>query len=93
MMFGEFLVNNAIITKEQLQEGLQFQKITRCLLGETLLEMAYIDRPTLKKYLGLHLSERMEKLLEEDIFMEDMVPRQEMHDGGSVGVRAGSDGL
>ena len=67
MLFGEFLVNNSIITEEQLKEGLEFQKITNSFLGETLLEMAYIDRVTLLRYLELHGSSGLN-----NEFLEDM---------------------
>ncbi len=70
MYFGEFLVVNNIITKEQLDEGLHFQKITRNLLGETLLEMAYIDKETLEKFLEMHLVTCIDKILHENVFSD-----------------------
>ena len=54
MLFGSFLVENSIITKEQLDDGLKFQKITNNRIGETLVELAYLDRITLERYLKLH---------------------------------------
>ncbi len=51
-LLGEMLVNDKVITKKQLEEGIQNQVIFGGRLGTNLVEMEYIDEQTLTKYLA-----------------------------------------
>ncbi|MGI6751745.1 MAG: GspE/PulE family protein [Anaerovoracaceae bacterium] len=48
---GEVLVESEAITEEQLEEGLAVSKQNGSLLGETLIELGYLDEKTLFKNL------------------------------------------
>jgi len=50
---GEILVEDAVITKEQLNEALAIQKRDGGLIGIILMNLGYINEPTLVKYLAL----------------------------------------
>ena len=50
---GEILVEDAVITKEQLKEALAIQKRDGGLIGIILMNLGYINEPTLVKYLAL----------------------------------------
>ncbi len=51
-LLGEMLVNDKVITKKQLEEGIQNQVIFGGRLGTNLVELEYVDEQTLTKYLA-----------------------------------------
>ncbi len=51
--FGEILVNEGIVTKEQLEEALQVQKDSGDFLGAILLELGYINESDIVRTLCL----------------------------------------
>jgi hypothetical protein len=55
MMFGEFLILNGIITRDQLSEALTRQQEYGILLGETLVTMGLIQKDDLDRHLEEHL--------------------------------------
>ena len=50
---GELLVENDVITQNQLQEAMGIQKKEGGLIGVVLINLGYIDEKTLVKYLSL----------------------------------------
>ncbi len=54
--FGELLLKNSNLTKNQLQEALEDQKITGRLLGEILLDKGYIKAHDITKIVCLKLN-------------------------------------
>ncbi|HOF14521.1 MAG TPA: hypothetical protein PLH80_06775 [Spirochaetota bacterium] len=52
-LLGEILVEDSVITKEQLNEALAIQKRDGGLIGIILMNLGYINEPTLVKYLAL----------------------------------------
>lgn len=48
---GELLIDNYEITEQQLKEALEVQKTSEKLIGIILIELGYIDKKTLEKYL------------------------------------------
>ncbi len=52
-LLGEILVEDAVITKEQLNEALAIQKRDGGLIGIILMNLGYINEPTLVKYLAV----------------------------------------
>src|SRR5262249_22020218 len=49
---GQFLVNDGILTDEQLAQALARQRRTKDRLGQVLIEMKLLDEEVLLKYLG-----------------------------------------
>jgi type IV pilus assembly protein PilB len=49
---GQMLVNDGVLTPEQLAEALSRQRTGRERLGQVLIEMKLLDEPVLLKYLG-----------------------------------------
>ena len=62
-MFGEFLVMNGAITRNQLDEALFRQKETGTPLGETLVIIGYLEHHHLDMYLEQHLLNRAEDII------------------------------
>lgn len=62
-MFGEFLVKNNVVNKNQLSEGLAKQSEMNLPIGETLVSLGHIDNNTLEKYLHMHLLDHADDLL------------------------------
>lgn len=54
MRIGERLIRDAIITSEQLDEGLHAQDLHGGRLGSALIELGYVDSDTLAECLGRH---------------------------------------
>ncbi|HPD04365.1 MAG TPA: hypothetical protein PLR54_06220 [Spirochaetota bacterium] len=52
-LLGEILVEDAVITKEQLNEALAIQKRDGGLIGIILMNLGYINESTLVKYLAV----------------------------------------
>lgn len=48
---GEMLMDDGIITKEQLEQALDIQKKDGAMLGAILVELAFIDEEILLDYL------------------------------------------
>lgn len=66
MYFGQFLIDNAVITQEQLQEGLALQaQKPEVMIGTILVEKGYIDSESLDDYLIQHMSLCAEALANE----------------------------
>ena len=59
-LLGELLVEDGVITQEQLDEALNIQKNEGGLIGIILVNKAYIDEQTLVKYLAMQ-AERVVK--------------------------------
>jgi type II secretory ATPase GspE/PulE/Tfp pilus assembly ATPase PilB-like protein len=55
MLIGEMLVEEGIITKEQLKDGLEEQKRTGLKIGEILIKMGYISKEILWTFLGYQM--------------------------------------
>lgn len=62
-MFGEFLIVNGAITREQLEEALSRQKEMGTPLGETLVIIGYLEHHHLDMYLEQHLLQRAEDII------------------------------
>lgn len=52
-LLGELLIENNVITREQLEKAIEVQKKEGGLIGIILVNLGYIDEPTLVKYLAL----------------------------------------
>src|SRR6266511_2374692 len=52
-LFGEILVNEGLVSKEQLEEALELQKSTGDFLGGILLELGYITETDIVKTLSV----------------------------------------
>lgn len=55
MKFGEFLLNQKLLSKESLQEALDLQRYKKQLIGRILRDLGQIDQATLNRTLFLHL--------------------------------------
>ncbi|MBQ2800947.1 MAG: type II/IV secretion system protein [Lachnospiraceae bacterium] len=55
LRLGDLLINQGIITEEQLQKGLELQKEKGCKLGEALVESNVVAEETIVKILGEQL--------------------------------------
>lgn len=55
VLLGEFLVEHALITEEQLREALRVQRERGGRLGRTLIELGYLDEKTMIKALSEQL--------------------------------------
>lgn len=55
LRLGDLLINQGIITEEQLQKGLEIQKEKGCKLGEALVEGNIVAEETIVKILGEQL--------------------------------------
>jgi type II secretory ATPase GspE/PulE/Tfp pilus assembly ATPase PilB-like protein len=55
MLIGEMLVEEGIITKEQLKDALEEQKHTGTKIGEILIRMGYISKEILWTFLGYQM--------------------------------------
>lgn len=51
-LLGEILIENNVITKEQLDKAIEVQKKEGGLIGIILVNLGYLDEPTLVKYLA-----------------------------------------
>jgi len=51
VLLGEFLVNNGLITKNQLNKAIATQKRMGCLLGKTLIDLGFLNEDELIKAL------------------------------------------
>ena len=53
MKLGELLLKDMVITQEQLQKALDYQKANRgLLLGEALVKLGFVDAKTIVRALG-----------------------------------------
>ena len=55
MLIGEMLLEEGIITKEQLKDALEEQKRTGTKIGEILIKMRYISKEILWTFLGYQM--------------------------------------
>jgi len=53
--FGEILVQEGLITKDQLREGLERQVMFGGKIGTNLIELGFVDEQSMTKILGNHL--------------------------------------
>lgn len=51
-LLGEILIENNVITQEQLEKAIEVQKKEGGLIGIILVNLGYLDEPTLVKYLA-----------------------------------------
>lgn len=81
MLIGEMLLEEGIITKEQLKDALEEQKRTGVKIGEILIKMRYISREILWTFLGYQMGVPFVNLDEIDEIRPDVlkcVPEQLM---------------
>ncbi|MCX7678100.1 MAG: hypothetical protein N2316_02675 [Spirochaetes bacterium] len=52
-LLGELLIEHNVINREQLEKAIEVQKKEGGLIGIILINLGYIDEPTLVKYLAL----------------------------------------
>lgn len=52
-LIGEILIEDNVITEEQLNEALEIQKNEKNLLGVILVRLGYLDDDTLLEYLKM----------------------------------------
>ncbi len=52
-LLGELLVEDGVITQDQLNQALSIQKKEGGLIGIILMNLGFIDEPTLVKYLAI----------------------------------------
>ena len=52
-LIGELLLKDGIVTQEQLEKALEFQKLNGELIGVILINQNIIDEQTLIKYLAI----------------------------------------
>ena len=74
---GEILVENSVITKEQLLDGLKYQKMQGVMLGEALLATGAInDENVISQFLAkqLNMGKLSLKELEFDPSVVDLIP-------------------
>ncbi len=50
--FGEFLVNEGLISREQLEQALEQQRVRGGRIGNNLIQLGYITEETLTEFLG-----------------------------------------
>lgn len=62
-MFGEFLINRGIIDNKQLEQALGKQKQINKMLGETLVDLGFIEAENLDFLLKEHLLHRSDDIL------------------------------
>lgn len=62
-MFGEFLISHNVIDKRQLEEALEAQKDMGKPLGETLVELGFLEAGSLDLYLERHLLHNADSLI------------------------------
>jgi twitching motility protein PilT len=77
-LIGEAMLNERLITKAQLEEGLNYQAKVKKLIGESLVELGYIKEGTLLNFLAGFFSEYdispgQIKIIEDiaDLFLSD----------------------
>ena len=51
-MFGEFLISNKLITRDQLEESLGVQELSRQKIGRVLVSSGYLTPPQLDEALA-----------------------------------------
>jgi MSHA biogenesis protein MshE len=66
MRFGEFLTMHGVITQEQLDHALGFQKEGGVLLGESLVHLGYMAVDDLDQYLEEHLLIQADDIVREN---------------------------
>ena len=62
-MFGEFLIRHGVIDRDQLMEALAKQNGLGKPLGETLVNLGYLEQTLLEEYLEKHLMTQAEILV------------------------------
>src|SRR5262245_44119993 len=76
---GQMLVNDGILTEEQLAQALTRQRKTRDRLGHVLIEMKLLDEEVLLKYLGAQFRKEaitQQELASLDIDVVKLVPEE-----------------
>lgn len=68
--FGQILIKNGVITKEQLNIAFKKQKELGYKLGETLVEIGFVDSDDILPILSNHLKVDYKKIQKNDINME-----------------------
>ena len=73
MFFGEFLVQDNIITKKQLENAINFQKENlEMRIGQVFVHLDYIDHSKLKELLELHLTNSATAILSDPEFANEL---------------------
>lgn len=65
MKFGDFLLNQKLVSKESLQEALDLQRYKKQSIGRILRDLGQIDQHTLNRSLFLHLKPECNLKIEE----------------------------
>ena len=87
---GQMLVNDKVLTPDQLNEALDRQRKTRERLGQILIDMKLIDEDMLLKYLGTQF--RKEPITRQDLASLDadvvqLVPEEVARQYGMITLR------
>jgi len=87
---GQVLVNDKVLTPDQLNEALDRQRKTRERLGQILIDMKLIDEDMLLKYLGTQF--RKEPITRQDLASLDadvvqLVPEEVARQYGMITLR------
>src|SRR5215469_12749179 len=87
---GQMLVNDEVLTPDQLNEALDRQRKTRERLGQILIDMKLIDEDMLLKYLGAQF--RKEPITRQDLASLDadvvrLVPEEVARQYGVIAAR------
>lgn len=61
-LLGDFLVNRNLITSDQLEQALHFQKTEHKLLGHILIELGFLKEEEMISFLGEHLGVKIVSL-------------------------------
>ncbi len=59
-MFGEYLISNNLIKREQLEEALSVQELSRQKIGRVLVSLKYISQEQLNEFLAKYLKIQFE---------------------------------
>src|SRR5215813_1454100 len=81
---GQMLVNDEVLTPDQLNEALDRQRKTRERLGQILIDMKLIDEDMLLKYLGTQF--RKERITRQDLVVR-LVPEEVARQYGMITLR------
>lgn len=66
MYFGQFLIENGVISRIQLEKGLEEQKKKQdMMIGTILADMGYLSHQSLDEYLLQHMALSAESLTSE----------------------------
>src|SRR5262245_60434164 len=93
---GKMLINDGILTEEQLSSALDRQRRTRERLGQVLIEMKFIDEEVLLKYLGTQFRKEpitRQELSALDLDVVKLVPEEVARQHGVIAAERHGRGL